>query len=66
MTKIDAAVHAPQPDKPRIAGLLQQLTRLLAAAGSLIIPGAALIGPLHTLASWLGELGVPILRLLPG
>ena len=66
VTKIDAAVHAPQPDKPRIARPLQQLTRLLAAAGSLIIPGAALIGPLHTLASWLGELGVPILRLLPG
>ena len=66
VAEIDAALHAPQPDKPRIARLLQQLTRLLAAAGSLTTAGAAVIGPLHTLASWLGALGVPILRLLPG
>ena len=28
--------------------------------------GAALVGPIHTLASWLGALGEPILRMFPG
>jgi hypothetical protein len=65
-TEIDAAMRAPQPDKSRIAGLLNRLTGLLADAGALATAGAALIGPLHTLATWLGFLGEPILRLLPG
>ena len=63
--EIDAAMRAPQPDKSRIAGLLNQLTRLLAGAGALATASAALIGPLHTLVAWLGTLGVPILHLLP-
>ena len=63
--EIDAAMRAPQPDKSRIAGLLNQLTRLLAGAGALATASAALIGPLHTLVTWLGTLGEPILHLLP-
>ncbi len=63
--EIDAAMRATQPDKPRVAGLLNQLTRLLASAGALATAGAALIGPLHALATWLGALGAPILGLLP-
>jgi hypothetical protein len=34
-------------------------------AGSLATSGAALLGPLHALAGWLGALGGPILALLP-
>jgi len=45
--------------------VLERLTRLLAAAGSLATSGAALLGPLHALAGWLGALGGPILALLP-
>jgi len=63
--EIDAAMRAPQPDKSRIAGLLNQLTRLLAGAGALATASAALIGPLHALVAWLGTLGEPILHLLP-
>ena len=63
---IDAAMRAPQPDKSRIAGLLKQLTGLLANAGALATGSAALIGPLHTLVAWLGTFGEPILHLLPG
>jgi hypothetical protein len=62
---IDAEVQAPQPDRSRVARALEPLTRLLVAAGSLATAGATLIGPLHTLASWLGNLGEPILALLP-
>jgi hypothetical protein len=62
---IDAEVQAPEPDRSRVAGALEPLTRLLAAAGSLATAGATLIGPLHTLAGWLGALGEPILALLP-
>lgn len=66
VAEIDTAIHAPQPDKSRVADMLKRLTKLLVAAGSLTTASAAIIGPLQTLASWLGALGAPIMRLLPG
>lgn len=65
VAEMDAALQAGQPDKPRFARAMERLTRLLAAAGSLATSGAALLGPLHALAGWLGALGGPILALLP-
>jgi hypothetical protein len=65
VAEMDEALRTGRPDKPRFAGALERLTRLLAAAGSLASGGAALIGPLHALAGWLGALGGPILALLP-
>lgn len=62
---IDAAVRAPRPDRRQVAGLVERLTRLLAGAGSLTAAGATLIGPLQTLAGWLGAHGATILSLLP-
>lgn len=64
VAEIDAAVHAPEPDKRRAAGPLKRLVELLADAGSLATAGAALIGPLQTLAGWLGAHGAAILGLL--
>jgi len=57
-------VHAPQPDKHRAVGPLKRLVKLLADAGSLATAGAALLGPLQTLAGWLGAHGAAILSLL--
>ena len=65
VAEMDAALQAGQPDRPRFARALERLTRLLSAAGSLATSGAALLGPLHALAGWLGALGGPILSLLP-
>ena len=65
VAEMDEALRAEQPDKPRFARVLERLTRLLSAAGSLATSGAALLGPLHALAGWLGALGGPILALLP-
>ena len=64
VAEIDAAVHAPEPDKHRAAGALKRLTKLLADAGSLATASTALIGPLQTLAGWLGVHGAAILSLL--
>jgi hypothetical protein len=64
VAEIDAAVHAPKPDKRRAAGTLRRLIKLLADAGSLATASAALIGPLQTLAGWLGAHGAAILSLL--
>jgi len=64
VAEIDAAVHAPEPDKRRAARPLKRLVELLADAGSLARAGAALIGPLQTLAGWLGAHGAAILGLL--
>jgi hypothetical protein len=65
VTELEAAMRTTRPDRSRFARALERLTRLLAAAGSLYTACAALIGPLQTLASWLGAVGEPILRLLP-
>jgi hypothetical protein len=64
VAEIDAEVHAPEPDKRRAAGPLKRLVKLLADAGSLATAGAALIGPLQTLAGWLGAHGAAIIGLL--
>jgi hypothetical protein len=65
VAEMDEVLRAERPDKRRFAGALERLTRLLSAAGSLATSGAALLGPLHALAGWLGTLGGPILALLP-
>jgi Spy/CpxP family protein refolding chaperone len=59
-----AAVHAPEPDRSRVAQALRRFTQLLSAAGSLANAGTTLIGPLRALAGWLGALGAPILHAL--
>jgi hypothetical protein len=64
VAEIDTAVHAPEPDKRRAAGPLRRLVTLLTDAGSLATASAALIGPLQTLAGWLGVHGAAILSLL--
>jgi hypothetical protein len=64
VAEIDAVVHAPKPDKGRAAGPLKRIVELLADAGSLATSGAALVGPLQTLASWLGAHGAAIFSLL--
>jgi hypothetical protein len=64
VAEIDLAVHAPEPDKERAAGPLKRLVKLLTDAGSLATASAALIGPLQTLAGWLGAHGAAILGLL--
>ena len=63
LAEINAAAHGPEEDKPRAASSLKRLVKLLADAGSLATAGAALVGPLQTLASWLGAHGAAILGL---
>ena len=62
---IEAGLRQPEPDRTRIAPRLERLTRILLAAGTLASAGSALVAPLGVLARWLGELGGPILGLLP-
>ena len=64
VAELEAVVRAPRPDKGRAAGILRRLTELLSSAGSLTTAGAALVGPLQTLAGWLGAHGVAILGML--
>lgn len=62
--EIEAGVAAEQPDRPRLAGMLERLTRLLTSTGAFVTAGAALVTPLQALAVWLGTLGAPVLGLL--
>ena len=64
VAELDAAVRAPRPDKRRAADTLKRLTDLLVRAGSLATAGAALVGPLQTLAAWLGTHGAAVLGML--
>lgn len=63
--EVDTEMRSPKPDRSRIARSLTWLTELLVTAGHLSTAGAALVGPLRTLGSWLGALGEPLLHLLP-
>jgi hypothetical protein len=63
---IDTELQQQRPDRSKVAATLERLVRLLGAAGSLTSASAALMGPLHTLVSWLGPLGAHILTLIPG
>ena len=65
VSQIDEAMRAAEPDRHRAAAALARLTAILRSAGSLVTAGAALVGPIHTLATWLGTVGDPILRMLP-
>ncbi|MEV0286980.1 MULTISPECIES: hypothetical protein [unclassified Kribbella] len=62
--EVETGLSRPEPDRQRIAGRLERLTRILIAAGSLTSAASALFTPLRTLAQWLGAAGAPILGLL--
>lgn len=64
VNQVDAVMKEPEPDRSQVADSLRRLTRLLSSAGALVAAGTALVGPLQTLATWLGELGQPIMQLL--
>ena len=61
---LDAEMCTREPDRPTIADRLRHLTSVLISAGSLASAGAAVIGPLQTLVTWLGHLGEPIGHML--
>jgi hypothetical protein len=56
IAEIETAMQAPQPNKSRVAKMVEQLTRLLDSAGSLATASVAIMGPLQTLTGWLGHL----------
>jgi hypothetical protein len=64
-----AAIHedmaAPKPSRESVGSRLEHLTSVLSTAGALAGAGSALLGPLSTLARWLGPLGASALRMLP-
>lgn len=64
LREVEAGLRQPEPDRKRIAGRLERLTRILLDAGSLTSAASALVAPLRTLAQWLGAAGAPILGLL--
>ena len=62
---ISDELAAPQPSPQKVVGRLERLTSVLSAAGAFAGAGAALIGPLTSIASWLGPLGGAVLQMLP-
>ncbi len=62
---IDAEMAAPEPSRESVGVRLERVTSLLSSAGAFVGAGAALLGPLTTLAQWLGPVGASVLRMLP-
>lgn len=56
---------SPEPSPDKVVGRLKRITSILSATGALAGAGAALIGPLSAIASWLGPLGASVLSMLP-
>jgi hypothetical protein len=61
---LDAEIRKDTPDPSAVADRVRRLTGLLASTGALASAGASIVGPLQTLATWLGHLGEPISRML--
>ena len=57
-------IRRPQPDRPTVAGRLQRIVALVASVASLVTGGSAIAAAVQGLASWLGQLGAPILARL--
>ncbi len=62
---IDSELRRDNPDRPTVADRLHRLTTLLTSAGSLVAAATSIVGPVRTIATWLGQLGAPIAHLLP-
>jgi hypothetical protein len=58
---VQQALATGEPDRGQVAGRLERITKELGRWSAL---GAGLIGPLHTLAQWLGPAGRTLLGLL--
>jgi hypothetical protein len=65
LSKMTRETAKPRPNERRVADQLTRLTKILSSSGALMSAGAALIGPIQTLAAWLGTLGAPIRAMLP-
>jgi NADP-dependent 3-hydroxy acid dehydrogenase YdfG len=64
LTNSHRELDKSNPDPHKVAGSIEQLTRLLKDAGALSVAGTALIDPLQRVASWLGTSGQAILQLM--
>jgi len=64
VAELEVAMRGPRPDKSQAGEILRRLTELLVGTGSLTTAASALLGPLQTLASWLGAHGAAILSML--
>jgi hypothetical protein len=63
--RIQAEMRTADPDKSKVAACLDKLVNVVSTADAWAKAGAAVVGPIRTLATWLGALGGPILGLLP-
>jgi hypothetical protein len=61
---VEAELHGGRPDRRAVAERLSRIAQVLSSAGALASAGTGLLGPLGTLAAWLGHLGEPVSRLL--
>jgi hypothetical protein len=64
LSDAEGELDKDRPDAEKVARPVDRLTRLLKEAGAISIAGAALIDPLQRIASWLGDSGRGILRLI--
>jgi hypothetical protein len=65
LAAIEADLGEADPPRERIGERLTRLTTVLTQAGALVGAGAAMVGPLSTLAQWLGSTGSAVLQMLP-
>jgi len=61
---VEDEVAKPQPDERRVADRMESLGKILRSTGSVLAAGSALLGPLKTIATWLGPLAAPLAGLL--
>lgn len=62
----DTELQRPDPDPQPLRDRLAKVAQVLVSAGAVVSAGTGLGAALAALAGWLGQLGEPIRRVLPG
>ena len=65
VSEVQAEMARAEPNRHRVAEHLASLAKIVNSAGAVGTAVNALMGPLSTLAGWLGHAAAPLVALLP-
>ncbi|GAA1865208.1 hypothetical protein GCM10009715_10480 [Paeniglutamicibacter psychrophenolicus] len=64
LVEIESELEAQEPERSRVRDALEKVTVLLTSAGAIAAAGQALVGPITSVASWVGSWGPAVAHLL--
>ena len=63
LSEIESEVHAQEPNRSKVRESLDKIVGILASAGAIAAAGQALVGPIQSVALWVGSWGPAVAKL---